>query len=462
MRSIRAKISFAMLTLILISVTVISLLSNDLINKQFTVYIKRQQELRTQVITATLSEQYVRLSKKWDMDYIHTIGMLSLYEGYILKVYDKDHQILWDAQSHDMALCDRIMEDISERMRIKYPGMEGEFQSASYPLTQSGIKIGSVSISYFGPFFLSENDFKFLEALNKVLIGVGLTSLFLSIFVGGILARRISRPILNTVDAAKEIADGNYGVRLTEETDTSELKLLMESINHLATSLDTLERLRRQLTEDVAHELRTPITIIQSHIEAIMEGVWEPTPDRLQSCYDETVRIGKLVKDLEQLAKLESNNLKLCKSKVQLIDLLNKTKLVFEGELQNKNLSVMVEGPNLEISVDPDRLQQVFINLMSNAVKYSKENGRILMETFEGEGIVGILIKDNGKGIPKEELPYIFERFYRADKSRNRMTGGAGIGLTIVKSIVEAHGGKVKVSSTLNEGSTFTVILPKG
>lgn len=461
MRSIRSKLSTAMFALILLTVAVISLLSNYLINRQFTEYIKRQQELRAQIITATLSEQYVRLTNQWDTEYIHTIGMLSLYEGYILKVYDRDNQILWDAQAHDMVLCNRIMEDISERMRIKYPQLEGEFHSISYPLTQSGVKIGSVSISYFGPFFLTENDFRFLEALNQVLMGVGFTSLLLSILVGSFLAKRISRPILKTVEATKEIADGNYSVRLSEEADTKELIMLVDSVNHLATSLDTLEKLRRQLTEDVAHELRTPITILQSYIEAIMEGVWEPTQERLQSCYDETERIGKLVRDLEQLAKIESSNLKLNKTGVQINSLLNKIINSFEGELLKKGLKIELEGPAVKTQADIDRLQQVFNNLISNAVKYSKGVGNIRVETFEEKDIVGIRIKDDGIGIPKEELPFIFERFYRADKSRNRTTGGSGIGLTIVKSIVEAHGGRIKAESILNEGSTFTVILPK-
>ncbi len=461
MRSIRTKISSAFISILLLVVAIISFISNYLINKQFTAYIASQLKLRAQVITSSLSEQYSASSKEWDLDYIHTIGMFSLYEGYILKVYDGEGVLLWDAQSHDMELCNRIMQDISERMRINYPQLEGEFHSEIYPLTQNGLKIGSVSISYFGPFFLTENDFRFLASLNKVLIGVGLASLILSVLIGHFLARRISRPILKTVEATGKIADGNYGVRLEEKTDTRELHMLVGSINHLAASLETLEKLRKQLTADVAHELRTPITILQSHIEALMEGVWEPTQERLESCYEETVRISRLVNDLEQLAKIENQNMKLKKSSFPIQEMVKKLAAGFENELLMKNLHFLQEGPEVILYADPDRIEQVVMNLLSNAVKYSGEGGCITFTAFETEDATGFSITDEGIGISGEELPFIFERFYRADKSRNRSTGGSGIGLTIVKSIVEAHEGRVKVSSRLNEGSTFTVFLPK-
>ncbi|HKL79396.1 MAG TPA: ATP-binding protein [Mobilitalea sp.] len=460
MRSIKTKLSSAMILLVLLTVTVISLLSNYLIDKQFTEYIARQQELRAKVISATISQQYTKLTREWDLEYIHTVGMFSLYEGYILKVYDDQKQILWDAEAHDMNLCNQIMDDISERMRIKYPQNEGEFTATTYPLIQSGVTVGSISISYFGPFFLTENDFRFLDSLNKVLMGVGFTSLLLSVVIGSILAKRISRPILKTVDVTKKIADGNYEVRLEEKTDTLEINMLIDSINHLAYSLENMEKLRQRLTEDVAHELRTPITILLSHIEAMMEGIWEPTKERLQSCYEETIRISKLVNDLQQLATLESDNLKLNKTVFPLYELLNEAVNGFEGQLAENKLRVTIQGPEITVNADKGRLEQVLVNLLSNAVKYSEGGGCIIFETFETEDSAGFYIKDDGNGIPEEELPFIFERFYRADKSRNRLTGGTGIGLTIVKSIVGAHGGRVKVKSRLNEGSTFTIILP--
>jgi two-component system, OmpR family, sensor histidine kinase BaeS len=460
-QSLKTKLSSTILFIVLFTVGVISLLANYFINKQFTSYISRQQELKTQIITSSISQQYMPFTDQWDMDYVHAIGMYSLYEGYIVKVYDKNNEILWDAQSHDMNLCNQIMDEISERMRIQYPQMNGEFKATVYPLTKSGVTVGSVSISYFGPFFLNENDFKFLHSLNTILISVGFVSIILSVIVGHLLAKRISNPILKTVEATKQISDGNYEVRLTEEGNAKELNMLVESINHLAVSLETLEKLRKQLTEDVAHELRTPITILQSYLEAMTEGIWEATPDKLESCYDEVLRIGKLVGDLEKLAKIESDNLKLNKEEIDLFDIVEKTYQIFQGEIAGKKLEVSIGGSHTMILADQDRMRQVVVNLLSNAIKYSKENSKIALEVFETRDTAGFYVQDSGIGIPIEELPYIFERFYRADKSRNRATGGSGIGLTIVKSIVEAHGGRVSVESTVNVGSRFTVTLPK-
>jgi signal transduction histidine kinase len=417
--------------------------------------------LKTQIITTSISQQYSPVTKQWNQDYIHAVGMSSLYEGYIIKVYDKDHNILWDAESHDMRLCNQIMDEISERMRIQYPQLNGQFTSVAHQLEQNGTQIGSVNISYFGPFFLNENEFTFLRSLNIVLLSVGVIALILSLFVGQMLAKRISQPILQTVEVTKQISDGNYKARLTEDSDTKELNLLEVSINHLAQSLETLEKLRKQLTEDVAHELRTPITILQSYLEAMTEGVWEPSQERLQSCYDEVVRIGTLVGDLEKLARLESENLKLTMEEIDLYEVIKQVVSTFEAELKNKSLSVELSETHPRLIADQGRIKQVVVNLLSNAIKYSREGCNISFELFETEAFAGFHIKDNGIGIPDEELPYIFERFYRADKSRNRLTGGSGIGLTIVKSIVNAHGGRISVESELNVGSTFTVILPK-
>jgi signal transduction histidine kinase len=460
-QSLKTQLSTSILAIVLLTISIISFLANFFINRQFTEYIAKQQELKAQIITSSISQQYTSFTNQWDLDYVHAIGMFALYEGYIVKVYDESGTILWDAQSHDMSLCNQIMDDISSRMQIEYPQLQGEFKLTDYPLVNDGADIGHVSISYFGPFFLNENDFKFLHSMNTILLSVGFISLLVSLIVGHILAKRISQPILKTVEVTKQIADGRYEVRLEESSNTKELNLMEKSINHLAASLETLEKLRKQLTEDVAHELRTPITILQSYLEAMTDGIWDATPERLNSCYEEVTRIGKLVGDLENLAKIEGENLKLSKQRMDLRAMIEKTVQSFAAEAEQKKLEISIKGPHIELLADHDRMKQVIVNLFSNAVKYSKEGSRINFDLYESKDTAGFHIQDTGIGIPEEELPYIFERFYRADKSRNRTTGGSGIGLTIVKSIVEAHGGSVSVESILNEGSRFTVELPK-
>jgi len=460
-QSLRTQLSTTILAIVLLTITIISFLANIFINHQFTDYVAKQQELKAQIITSTISQQYTPITDQWNMEYIHVIGMFAMYEGYIIKVYDEEGGVLWDAQSHDMNLCNQIMNEISKRMQMEYPQLDGEFTSNDYDLINSDQKVGRVSISYFGPFFLTENDSTFLNSLNTILLSVGFISLLVSVIIGHILARRISQPILKTVEVTKQIADGSYTARLEEDSKTVELSLLVESINHLAASLETMERLRKQLTEDVAHELRTPITILQSYIEAMSDGIWEPTQERLNSCYDEVERIGKLVGDLERLAKLEGENLRLNKQSLDLLVLAENAAAGFEAVASEKNIKIQVHGSNVLVSADQDRMKQVVANLLTNAIKYSGDGSTIDIMITDKANMAELSVQDNGIGISKEELPFIFERFYRADKSRNRSTGGSGIGLTIVKSIVEAHGGMVTVESEINIGSRFTVALPK-
>ncbi len=235
----------------------------------------------------------------------------------------------------------------------------------------------------------------------------------------------------------------------------------MTAINHLAQALSEQESLRKRLTSDVAHELRTPLSAVSSHLEAMIEGIWEATPERLQSCQEEIKRLGSLVADLQRLANIEDGNLKLSKTRVDLQEIAQTAVRNLESEGMKKQISLSVSGSPAYADADRERIIQVAMNLLSNALRYTPQNGHIEVETLETEAESILRVKDNGIGIPEQELPYIFERFYRTDKSRNRKTGGTGIGLTIAKSIVESHGGKITVESTVGEGSSFTVLLPK-
>jgi len=459
--SLRTKFSLTFALVLLLTIALISLLSNFFIEKQFTNYLKIQQEKRTQEIANNLSQQYDLVTKTWDANFVHIIGMYALNDGYLISVIDTEGQTIWDAQTCDMLLCDQVTNEINQRMAMLHPQMEGEFTEGSISITKSDEIIGTVNISYYGPYFLSEDDFQFLQSLNTILIGIGVFSLFFSFILGTFLAKRLSSPILKTINVAKEISDGDYAVRIKESSKTRELDELIVAINLLADSLGKQEALRKQLTADVAHELRTPLTSVGTHIEAMIEGVWEPTTERLQSCYDEILRIGKIIQDLESLAKVESENVKLQKSKINIIEAIEKALNSLAAEIKKKNLDVVTTGMGSDVEADLNRITQVLINLISNAVKYTPEGGMIEVNLSESEADLRIQVKDNGIGISQEDLPFIFERFYRADKSRNRMTGGTGIGLAIVKSIVDAHGGTVEVESQLNEGSCFTITLHK-
>ena len=461
LHSLRTQLTLAIMFVMLFSVTIISFLSNFLINQEFEKYIAEWQNTKANDIVSSLSGQYDSLTKEWNLEFIHGIGMYALSDGYIVKVYDQNGDTVWDAEDHDMALCTKVMSDIAARMDEKRPLSNGEFVSYEYDLTLGAQKNGSVAIQYYAPYFMSEADFRFLDTINLVILFIGAISLILSLIVGSIIARSTVSPITKTSYIAKRMSEGNYDVLFEGKTKSKELDELVGAINYLAGALGEQEKLRKRLTTDVAHELRTPLTSVGLHLEAMIEKVWEPTVERLQGCYEEIVRISNLVSDLENLTKVESDNLILSKSGVDIKDIVRTSCDSFEIEIMKKNLTITVNGDSVVINGDQGRLSQVINNLLSNAIKYTYENGNIWITVRETDNYGVLIVEDDGIGIPEDELSFVFERFYRTDKSRSRKTGGTGVGLTIVKSIVTAHGGTVEAEARGKQGTRFIVKLPK-
>jgi len=459
LKSLRKQLSLSILLTLLITIGLIGLLSNWFINREFEKYITELGRERRENIVDDLGRQFDGFKRNWKLDYVHAIGMNALYDGYILKLYDAGGNMVWDAENHDMSLCGQIMNEISARMEER--GAAGGFVDNTYEIDQNGKKVGAVSIKYYGPFFMNEADFNFINVMNTVLLVIGILSSACSVVVGCLLARRISRPVTKTAYIAKQISKGNYDIRFEPGTRIRELDDLADAINHLSDALKSQEKLRKQMTADVAHELRTPLTALSSHLEAMIEGLWDATPERLKSCHEEVKRLGTLVEDLGQLAKIEGENLVLNKSRLDLFEIVHTVSDTMKGEISKKNLTLSIKGSPVFAEADKNRFSQVVANLLSNAVKYTPEGGAIEIEVYETDRLGIVKVTDTGIGIPETELPLIFERFYRTEKSRNRKSGGAGIGLAIVKSIVNAHGGTVTVDSIKEQGSCFTVSIPK-
>lgn len=457
-RSLRAQLSLSILLIAFVTVGLISVFSNWFINREFENYVMRQEKERSIKIADDLSTGYSNITG-WSEDFLHTVGMYSLTDGYILKIYSITGEKLWDAENHDMSLCEKIMSEISERMAKAKKS--GDFVTSDFDIQYNGYKVGSVSITYYGPFFFTENDYLFIKTLNTVLFVIALLSALFSIVAGGLMARRLSRPIVKTAYIASQISEGNYNIRFENTPRIRELDDMVQSINQLAKALEEKENLRKRLTSDVAHELRTPLASVGAHLEAMIEGMWDATPERLQSCYDEVKRIGMLVADLQQLSNTENQNLQLNYTELDILKLSKKVCDNFKADISKKKINLSTSGESVTVNVDKERFSQVLINLISNAIKYTQEGGSIFIDVSDSGEFCIVKISDTGIGISAEDLPYIFERFYRTDKSRNRKTGGTGIGLTIAKSIVEAHGGKIEVQSEIGKGSCFTVVLPK-
>ena len=459
--SLRTKLTLTYMFIALVSIILISFLSNMFLDRQFKEYVINKQEQINKDTVNLIAQQYMG-NGKWNSYTIENIGVNALEQGLIVKVKDMSGNIVWDANEHNSGLCSQMISHMARNMLSRYPNWKGEYVEAKYPLEYGTEQIGLVEIGYFGPFYFNDSDLAFINTLNNMLAGVGAVSLIAAIVLGAVMARRISLPISKTIEAARMISKGNYGQRISDTSSTREISRLTSTINELADTLEKQERLRKRMSADVAHELRTPIATLRSHMEAMIDGIWAPDAERLKSCHEEIMRIGRLVDDLEKLARYESENLFLNKTSFDISELIKGIVLNFEQDFKSKGVKLEYKPESLKVHLDRDKISQVIINLLSNALKYTNEGGLVEIYTVENGNNVDIIVRDTGQGIPEEDLPYIFERFYRADKSRNRLTGGSGIGLSIAKAIVDAHKGTMTVHSKLNVGTEVVVSLPNG
>ena len=457
---LRTSLSLFMALIVTFTVFLVSALSGTFISRQFDEYVKRTQKEQADILAESIESNYDEKKGGFNLDYVHGMGMYALKDGFILRLYDKDGNALWDAENHDMALCHEVMNNITTKMKEKRPGLEGDFVTYAYDLYVSGIKSGVLEISYYTPYYLNENDFRFINALNMILILVGAVALIIAVILGVMIARRITRPISGVIEATGKIAEGNYDVRVSVNQNEKEIHELAESVNHMAEALKEQEYLRRQMTRDIAHELRTPVTNISSYMEMMIDNVMEPTGDNLKSCYNELARLSGIIKDLDRLQNAELGEIALNKEKIDLTELTETILKGFETGFKDKKIKTEIIGSEVYINADRVRIGQVIANLLSNALKYTDENGNVSVTVSQKGNNAEIVVEDTGIGISSEDRNRVFERFYRTDQSRTRKTGGAGIGLSISKAIVSAHGGSIYCESTIGKGSRFVVTLP--
>ena len=299
-----------------------------------------------------------------------------------------------------------------------------------------------------------------LKDMKNLIIGISLLMIIVVIAVSVFLSQKISKPIIVVSKMTDFIKMGGYDQKLEYESSIVEIDNLINSINELSRELYKMENMRKNLTSDISHELRTPLTSIQTHLEAMIDGIWEPNIERLNSVNEEVIRLTNLVNQLKNLAKFDSEKSKLNLSEVKVDDLIKNIVYNNQGNALEKNINIVFDLENIKVYLDKDKISQVIVNLLSNAIRYTNNGGSIYVSAYKENGNIKIHFKDNGIGMPKESLDYIFERFYRVDESRSKYTGGIGVGLTIVKSIIDLHKGKIEVESELNKGSEFIVTLP--
>jgi signal transduction histidine kinase len=299
------------------------------------------------------------------------------------------------------------------------------------------------------------------NTIGRFFLWGGLLAIGIALLLTFFLSRRILAPVKALTAAARQFGKGDFSQRVDAD-GKGEVSELAHSFNTMADNLERDERLRRNMVADIAHELRTPLSNLRGYLEAISDGVVKPDNNAIRSLNEEASSLSRLVDDLQEVSLADAGEIKLIMQPEEISRPINEAVSALKPKAASRGLTMATELPAglPAVNIDAHRIKQVMLNLLENAIAHTEAGGSIKVSAMEREDRIFISVADTGEGIPEKDLSLIFERFYRVDKSRTRATGGTGLGLTIAKRLVEAHGGTIEVRSQLGRGSTFTIAIP--
>jgi two-component system, OmpR family, sensor histidine kinase BaeS len=326
------------------------------------------------------------------------------------------------------------------------------------PVDVRGRQVGSVIVRFSGS-GLGGTDEELRADLWRAIAGAAGLAALLALLVALAVSRRITLPVTRLMEVARAMGGGNRSARAGDVQAPGELRELSVAFDQMADSLARQEKLRRNLVADVAHELRNPVAVLQAGHEALLDGVIEPTPRQLTSLHDEVLRLARIVDDLAALAAAEAAALQLAQRRCDLADIVGTAADSLSGSFDTAGVSLERRLTEVQVMGDPGRLHEVITNLLTNALKFTPAGGSVLLESGPRELQATLSVSDTGAGIQPDELPHIFDRFFRGQQAAG--VAGSGIGLTIVAELARAHGGRVDVTSTPAQGTQITVILPR-
>ena len=437
----RLVVSFALV--ILVTIGAVFFLVNQVTQGEIRRLGQRADQIRAGRMEAELSLYYVRRGSWTDVQtFVEQLG--SLYDQRI---------VLTDAGGTVVADSDTDL--LGEPYAPDSPGR---------PLLPRG-RSGAVGRLYVGPQPSSAPDFASMQITFRTIglyfIWGGLIAAAMALVVTYFLSRRILSPVRSLSAAARRLGRGDFSQRVRVK-GKGELQELADTFNSMAGDLERTERLRSNMVADVAHELRTPLSNIRGYLEAIHDGLKQPDEEALLILDEEAALLARLVDDLQELSLAEAGDLKLNRRVVDVADLVRQAVAARQAQAKTRGVSVSADVPEglPAVNIDSHRVNQVLRNLLENAVAHTPEGGSVSVTAREEGGWMEVSVSDTGEGIPAADLPHIFERLYRVDKSRTRATGGSGLGLTIARRLVEAHGGRIAVRSEPGSGSCFTFTVP--
>lgn len=437
--------------ILLIGVSLVSLsaafILRELMIKDFREYSEGQLEDRVYWVIADLEGTYEKY-RVWKEDVIAEDAIWALMMGFETKVLDKEGNVVMDTEKALNVLSPLLRKRVIAIAQMSRTERTGRF--IPYPLFLKGKEIGALEVSFLRP----EREGIFIARSNRFL----LLSLFglggLVLALSTIFSRRLTSPIKRLAVAAEAISGGKLDNRV-EVSGSDEISRLAVTFNAMTKSLETQESLRKKLISNVIHEIRTPLSAMKGELAGMIDGLIVSDKAQLRSLYEEVGRIEAIFEGLEELSRAQAGALFLQRRNEHLLPLLNNIRKTFDRLFLDKGVSLDIQcSENLKVYADPDRLSQIIINLLSNSLKASETGGAVWLRAEKRDKGTCIEVADTGCGIKQDNLPFIFERFYRSSE------GGLGIGLAIVKELVDAHNGTIEVASECGKGTTFTVCIP--
>ena len=381
----------------------------------------------------------------------------SKISGANIKLYDENNIEVFDS-SKGLNVKNNNRNPIFKVIPTSLGGMIVEVNQPNL------VSIQAISASDTQEDQLIQTDPPISNIVNQVVKSIaiiGILSIMTSIAIIWIISRRTLNPITNIVNTSKYLSKGDFTKRI-DQSVSGELSEIVTAFNYMASELQKLDEQRKIMIADIAHELRTPMTNLKGYIEGWSDGIIKPDNETLKILDYQVNTLSKIIDDLSTLSLAESGMLSLNISEFELNNKISEIINNFKLRSQSQNINIINNiTPDITINYDPQRFTQIVTNILNNSILATDDGGIISFSTSTNNNNLLLKISDNGTGIPKDELPYIFDRFYRTDKSRNRQSGGSGLGLSIVKYLIESHNGTIKINSELSKGTEVLIFIKK-
>ena len=452
MRSISTKLIVAFLSIGIVSIAIIAFTARWNTRIAFIQFLTDQ----TQSELATRLAEYHRANGSWDRveaffanrDYSHQPGMgPGPYRRQAFALADENGRIIIPGGPY-------------RRGETPFPSV----LEAGIPITEDGEQV-AVLLLIRQPYESLPRELEFIERINRTLLYGALIGAVIALLLGVFLSRTLTRPIRELTRATHAVSEGDLSQQVPIRSN-DELGELAQAFNKMSSELSRSVNARRQMTADIAHELRTPLSLILGHAEAVHDGVLPPTRENFEIIREEAARLEHLVNDLRILSLADAGELSISPQVIEPERLLQDVAALYQYQTQRKNITLELDVSSSlpAIQVDPGRMTQVLTNILDNALRHTPDGGRIILSAKEENDRVELAVQDSGPGLNAKELDCIFDRFYRTDASRQRdgtIPGGSGLGLAIARSIVQAHGGGLSAESEAGKGLKVSVTLPK-